>query len=33
MIEDNTHTDDFKRKTHCANVEIQQKLSVQILEK
>ena len=33
MIEDNTHTDDFKRKTHCANFGIRQKLSVQILEK
>ena len=32
MIEDNTHTDDFKRKTHCANVGIRQKLSVRILE-
>ena len=32
MIEDNTHTDDFKRKTHCANVGIRQKLIVRILE-
>lgn len=32
MIEDNTQTDDFKRKTHCANVGIRQKLIVRILE-
>lgn len=32
MIEDYIHTDDFIRKTHCANVGIQQKLIVRILE-